>query len=244
MRRGWSHGRHGGVTARCLWPDKDLALVVGSRPHGVHGCMRVLKSIKLGTVASVHGCAASTARRRKAARRRGWGGRRQREAAHACTRKGARAQERPALARPGGNTPRKVASRLAVAERRRAQLGRGHRKKKGRAFSLPRQTRARVHKRVDECEGACKGVCSADVKTATEALTAARHGARTRRHRALNKGRRAGCARGGVGSNTCKRLLLNLARRPASDSTTARRRHGKALSDDRDLGSKARCHRG
>jgi hypothetical protein len=83
-----------------------------------------------------------------------------------------------------------------------------------------------------------------DVKTATEALTAARHGARTRRHRALNKGWRVGCARGGVGSNTCKRLLLNLARRPASDSAMARRRHGKALSDDRDLGSKARRHRG
>jgi hypothetical protein len=44
-----------------LWSGEDLALVVGSQPHGVHGCMRVLRSTSAGTggerawVHDVHG---------------------------------------------------------------------------------------------------------------------------------------------------------------------------------------------
>jgi hypothetical protein len=65
-----------------------------------------------------------------------------------------------------------------------------------------------------------------DVKTAAAARRAARHGARTKRQRELKRVRRAGCARGGVGSGTSKRLLPSLARRPASHSAMVRWRSG------------------
>jgi predicted flap endonuclease-1-like 5' DNA nuclease len=52
--------------------------------------------------------------------------------------------------------------------------------------------------------------------------------------------------RGGVGNGTCRRLLPSLAKAGITqhDSAAAWRRHDKALLDDRDLGSKARSHRG
>jgi hypothetical protein len=60
------------------------------------------------------------------------------------------------LALLGGKTPRRMAPQLAAAKRRRAQLGRGT-EKRGWGFCPPRQTHAhaRVHGRVDRCEGAC-----------------------------------------------------------------------------------------
>jgi hypothetical protein len=134
VRQDWSHGRHGGGTARCLCSDIDLGRVVGSRPHGRRGCVCVLRSTGVGTVAS-----ARRSRRVDAEWLGGAAG-----VARVSERPRVRAQERareleydPALALPGGRTPRKAVPRLATAERRQAWLGRGYRKKKGRGFSLP-----------------------------------------------------------------------------------------------------------
>jgi hypothetical protein len=108
-------------------------------------------------VASTRGCAASMAGRHRAARRHGWGGWHQREAMRACTRMGVRAQEQPGARTTqverhhGGRrlgSPRQNASELGSVEEHRD---------KGSGFSLPRLTcaRARVHGRVDKCEGVC-----------------------------------------------------------------------------------------
>jgi hypothetical protein len=218
----------------------------------------MLISTAVGTVASVRGCAASRLGRRKAARRRGWGGRRWWEAARACMRKGARAQERSdarstgrkdtteggALARRGG-TPASSAQSRTRKEKGSGSIVDTERRRVG---SSVRGKRVRMRGYNGVWKGAkvraTEREAHTDVKTAAAARTAARHGARTKRYRALRKGRRADCARGGVGSGTCKRLLPSLARRSASHSTTAWQRHGKALSDDRDIGSKARRYRG
>jgi hypothetical protein len=99
-------------------------------------------------VASARGCATSTVNKHRAARRCGWGGRRRREATCACTRTGARSQERPGARTTrwkditeGGVLARRGGTPASSAQSR-------NRENKGRAFSLPTQTRARVHRRV------------------------------------------------------------------------------------------------
>jgi hypothetical protein len=107
----------------------------------------------------------------------------------------------PALAPLGEKTPRRAASRLAAAERRRAWLDLSNRKVNGGGF----------HSRVHTCVSSRgRRVCE---HTGAEAMAAGQDGggATVSGKRRLRKG----SARGVEGSGTCKRFP-SMTRRPAS----------------------------
>jgi hypothetical protein len=109
-----------------LWSEEDLALVVGSQPYGVRGCVRVLKSTSAGTssehawVRGVHGGQTQSG---SAA----WLGWLASARGHASMHENGCASSRTTRCshHPGGKAPRRAAPWLAAAECQRAWLGRG-----------------------------------------------------------------------------------------------------------------------
>jgi hypothetical protein len=161
------------------WPARrrDGAVPLFRHRPGTGGWFATSRQTRVRVCAQKHRrgncgeCATFTAGGRRVARWRGWSGPRRREAARAWTRKGARARVRPGTrsarrkdTTEGGASARHSGTPASLA-RVRIQ------KEKGSGFLPSLATCARVHGRVDECEGACKKghVEHTDVRTAAAA---------------------------------------------------------------------------